>query len=89
MKKLKINLAVIAVLLGGGAAFAGAGKFQTLNVYNTKANSDFSAPNWAPISGGAGTGACDAATQRQCKGHKNNPSNPSEIPTDVVLGNRN
>jgi len=62
MKRIKMNLAVLMVILGTGAAFAGSGTFQTPTLYND-APPGFPT-HWASIPSGA-TVSCDG-TNRLC-----------------------
>lgn len=71
MKSFKMNLSVIAVLLGTSAAFAGARVFQSDNVYNTGTNNN---PVWTPIPAGK-TVSCDA-TVNKCEGFQAVPGGP-------------
>lgn len=73
MKRLKLNLALLMVVLGTGAAFAGAGKYQTPTIYF-----DCNAGLWKPIPAGR-TVSCDQNQTVSCKG-TGTPSAPVPLP---------
>jgi hypothetical protein len=78
MKRLKMNLSLLAILLGTGAAFAGVKAFQSPNVYNTGTNSN---PVWTPIPAGR-TVSCDTQLN-QCEGFQAVSGGPV---TDIIQG---
>jgi hypothetical protein len=78
MKRLKINLSLVAIVLGTSAAFAGVKVFQSPNVYNTGTNSN---PVWTPIPPLRSV-SCDA-TINQCEGFQAVSGGPV---TDITQG---
>ncbi|HWW38056.1 DUF6520 family protein [Pedobacter sp.] len=73
MKRLKLNLALLMVVLGTGAAFAGASSYQTPTIYF-----DCNASAWKSIPAGR-TVSCDQNQTVSCKG-TGTPSAPVPLP---------
>ncbi len=85
MKKIKLNLALIAVLLGTGAAVATTTSkhFTAPNYYNTGTSAS---PNWVPLTRSIGTVddpgtyRCDAASNI-CTAFFSTPPAAHQVPT--------
>jgi len=91
MKRIKFNLAIIAVLMGSGAALATTShkKFTAPNYYNSGTISN---PTWVPLTrvlgtiDDPGTYRCDAAQNVCTAFFSSPPTSHQAVPADNTSG---